>query len=337
MNVLYILKMIKTHARDNELTYDDFEKIFCMLTRREQYNVADILHENGIELVEDYSADEHAVDDPFVARCEDDPIVDRHCVGSNEILCSLMQGGDRQARHDLCVKNVGLVGEQAKFFNRMWNNDLDFEDLEQAGMIGLLAAAERFRPELGYRFSTYAMWWIRQSITRAIYNEGYTIRLPVRLFDRIKSMFKISNRLLQEYGREPTDKELAKNLSLTVDGVRELSKIAAVINIRSLDAPLGEDGNATFGEMLPQEEYDLESEVIQIFLREQLEIVLSTLTDKEAEVISLRFGLDGGHCRTLEEIGQSYGVTRERIRQIEAKALNKLRHSSRSNRLKNFL
>lgn len=334
MNVLYILKMIESHARKGELTYDDFEKIFSMLALREQYRVADILHENGIELVEEYSAVEPADASPPV---EQSPIVRRKVKSSNEILCSLIQEGNRQARQDLCVKNAGLVGEQAKYFSGIRNNDLAFEDLEQAGMIGLLTAAEKFRPELGHQFSTYAMWWIRQSILRTIYNEGYTIRLPIYLFDRIKNMFRVSNQLLYEYGREPTDKELAQKLELSIDRVRALRKIAGIVKVCSLDMPIGEEGDTTFGEMIPQEEYDLEDEVIKIFLREQLDEALSTLKTREIEVISLRFGLDDGHCHTLEEVGKIFGVTRERIRQIEAQALCKLRHPSRSKHLKGFL
>lgn len=248
-------------------------------------------------------------------------------------LAQRMEAGDDEAKKRLAEANLRLVVSIAK---RYVGRGMLFLDLIQEGNLGLIKAVEKFNYRMGYKFSTYATWWIRQAITRAIADQARTIRIPVHMVETINKLIRVSRQLLQELGRDPLPEEIAKEMNMTEEKVREIMKISQ--EPVSLETPIGEEEDSHLGDFIPDDDAPAPAESAAFtLLKEQLIDVLDTLTPREEKVLRLRFGLDDGRARTLEEVGREFNVTRERIRQIEAKALRKLRHPSRSKKLKDFL
>ena len=376
MNERIIMGMVAPYLKGNTLTYQEFEQIFSMLSIKEQYGVLEILDSKQIELVDSYT-DEVKVkeekppeeisdieEDVFELLYDDDIFSDdredtddqkakseneehkseylkvrRKIHLSNRVLIGMIKEGDAQAKQDLCMKNLGLVDKWAGIYQHVYGNKMSFEDLEQAGMLGMIKAAEKFDLSSGFEFSTYAVWWIKQAITREIMDHGYTIRIPVHKMEQIQKVMRLDSKFANETIFHKRMDLISQAAGMPVPLVEECMRLFyQFIKVTSLDLPVGEDEDVTLGEMVPCErETSVEDIVSQQILRERLEELLQTLTNREQTIIRLRFGLDDGEERTLEQIGQEFGVTRERIRQIEAKALRKLRHPSRSRKIKDFL
>lgn len=313
----------------------------------------DTLENQGIEIVEDF--DDIQLDDAELAKAEeldpslgadgvaiDDPVkVYLKEIGRVPLLTPdeevdlavRISNGDEAAKKRLSEANLRLVVSIAK---RYLGRGMQFLDLIQEGNLGLIKAVEKFDHTKGFKFSTYATWWIRQAITRAIADQARTIRIPVHMVETINKVKKVSSQLLHEYGHDPSAEEIAERLEMPVEKVREIMRVAQ--EPVSLETPIGEEEDSHLGDFIPDDDAPVPAEAAsQTLLKEQLADVLKTLTPREEKVLRLRFGLEDGRPRTLEEVGKEFNVTRERIRQIEAKALRKLRHPSRSKKLRDFL
>lgn len=274
-----------------------------------------------------------AIDDPVKVYLKEIGRVPLLATEEEIELAQLMTKGNRYAKKRLCEANLRLVVSIAK---KYVGRGMQFLDLIQEGNLGLIKAVEKFDYTKGFKFSTYATWWIRQAITRAIADQARTIRIPVHMVETITKVKKISSQLLHENGHDPSPEEIAEKLNMPVDKVREIMRVAQ--DPVSLETPIGEEEDSHLGDFIPDDDAPAPAEAAShTLLKEQLNEVLNTLTDREAKVLKLRFGLEDGKARTLEEVGQRFDVTRERIRQIEAKALRKLRHPSRSKKVKDFL
>ena len=277
--------------------------------------------------------DGFGVDDPVRMYLKEIGTVPLLTVEEEIDLATRMAEGDEEAKQKMAEANLRLVVSIAK---RYVGRGMLFLDLIQEGNLGLLKAVEKFDYTKGYKFSTYATWWIRQAITRAIADQARTIRIPVHMVETINKVMRVSRQLLQELGHDPSPEEIAEEMNIPVEKVRDILKIAQ--EPISLETPIGEEEDSHLGDFIPDEDASEPAEAASYtLLKEQLQEVLSTLTPREEKVLKLRFGLEDGRTRTLEEVGREFNVTRERIRQIEAKALRKLRHPSRSKRLKDFL
>ena len=331
-----VLEELDFDADEINRLYDDFEN--C-----------------NIEIVDDFSADEDldsaldfsdtddfesslssdgiAIDDPVKIYLKEIGRVPLLTAEEEIELATRMAQGDKYARKRLSEANLRLVVSIAK---RYVGRGMLFLDLIQEGNLGLIKAVEKFDYRKGFKFSTYATWWIRQAITRAIADQARTIRIPVHMVETINKLIRVSRQLLQELGREPTPEEIAEEMKMPVERVREILKISQ--EPVSLETPIGEEEDSHLGDFIQDDNVPVPVDAAAYtLLREQLEEVLDTLTDREKKVLSLRFGLEDGRGRTLEEVGKEFNVTRERIRQIEAKALRKLRHPTRSRKLRDYL
>lgn len=328
-------------SRDVEITSEESSEDFSALMDDDD-KAKDDVEVNGVgtagkksgEVNVDVSAPKGVtIDDPVRMYLKEIGKVQLLTADEEIDLAKKMEAGDEYAKKRLCEANLRLVVSIAK---RYVGRGMLFLDLIQEGNLGLIKAVDKFDYRKGYKFSTYATWWIRQAITRSIADQARTIRIPVHMVETINKLIRVSRQLLQTLGREPTPEEISREMGITVDKVREIQKIAQ--EPVSLETPIGEEEDSHLGDFIPDDDVPAPSEAAAFsMLKEQLVEVLNTLTDREQKVLKLRFGLDDGRTRTLEEVGREFDVTRERIRQIEAKALRKLRHPSRSKKLKDYL
>ena len=318
---------------DDLLDLDDIEDADDLINDEEEEKKSGVVIKPSGEIEVSESAKNIPTDDPVRMYFKEIGKVPLLTAEEERDLAIRIEQGDEEAKKKLCESNLRLVVSIAR---RYLNRGLSFLDLIQEGNLGLIKAVEKFDYTKGYKFSTYATWWIRQAITRSIADQARTIRIPVHMVETINKLIRISRQLLQEYGREPTSEEIAEEMGITVEKVREIKKISQ--DPVSLETPIGEEEDSHLGDFIPDE--DIPSPVdaaAYSMLQKQLREVLDTLSEREKKVLILRFGLDDGRPRTLEEVGKEFNVTRERIRQIEAKALRKLRHPSRSKKLKDYL
>lgn len=331
-------KEIINTLEEIELEPDQIEKVYEMIENVGVEVIGDIEEElEDIKVTEeelDLSVPEGVgTDDPVRMYLKEIGKVPLLSAEEEIELAQRMADGDIEARRRLAEVNLRLVVSIAK---RYVGRGMLFLDLIQEGNLGLIKAVEKFDYTKGYKFSTYATWWIRQAITRAIADQARTIRIPVHMVETINKLIRASRHLLQELGREPSVEEIAEEMNMPLDKVREIMKIAQ--EPVSLETPIGEEEDSHLGDFIPDNDAPAPSEAASfMLLKEQLVDVLNTLTSREEKVLRLRFGLDDGRARTLEEVGKEFNVTRERIRQIEAKALRKLRHPTRSKELKDYL
>ena len=317
-----------------ELTSEEIDRIYERLSNLKIEYIGAGVSDKMLAAQNDISApDIINIDDPVRMYLKEIGKVPLLTAQEEIILAKRMEQGEEEAKKKLAEANLRLVVSIAK---RYVGRGMQFLDLIQEGNLGLIKAVEKFDYRKGYKFSTYATWWIRQAITRAIADQARTIRIPVHMVETINKLIKVSRQLLQDFGRDPQPEEIAEVMGITVEKVREIMKIAQ--EPVSLETPIGEEEDSHLGDFIPDDDAPAPSEAAAFtMLKEQLAEVLDTLTPREEKVLRLRFGLDDGRARTLEEVGREFEVTRERIRQIEAKALRKLRHPSRSKKLKDYL
>lgn len=352
-----IMEIIKKAKKDGKITYgelasqldnsnpDQIEEVFDAFENLginvlkddmdEEPNPDDLeeVEEVNLEDIDVTNIDGVNVDDPVRMYLREIGKIPLLTYEEEIDLAEKVLNGDEEAKQKLAESNLRLVVSIAK---KYVGRGMLFLDLIQEGNMGLIKAVEKFDYTKGYKFSTYATWWIRQAITRAIADQARTIRIPVHMVETINKLIRTSRHLLQQLGREPTPEEIAKELEIPVEKVLEIQKIAQ--DPVSLETPIGEEDDSHLGDFIQDEDSPApQDSVAYTLLREQLEEVMSTLTPREAKVLKLRFGLEDGKARTLEEVGKEFMVTRERIRQIEAKALRKLRHPSRSKKLKDYM
>ena len=333
---------ILTATKDLHLSKEQYDKILVFL-RRNNIDVIVMNEDDDIDLSEEEEVeldkldltipDSISIEDPVRMYLKEIGKVPLLSAEEEKELARRMADGDTEARKKLAEANLRLVVSIAK---RYVGRGMLFLDLIQEGNLGLIKAVEKFDYQKGYKFSTYATWWIRQAITRAIADQARTIRIPVHMVETINKLIRVSRQLLQELGREPTPEEIAAEMEIPVERVREILKISQ--EPVSLETPIGEEEDSHLGDFIQDDNVPVPADAATFtLLKEQLGEVLETLTDREKKVLELRFGLEDGRSRTLEEAGKEFNVTRERIRQIEAKALRKLRHPSRSRKLKDYL
>ena len=329
-------------TKELHLTKEQYDKILVFL-RRNNIDVIVMNEDDDIDLSDEEDVeldkldlsipDSISIEDPVRMYLKEIGKVPLLSAEEEKELARRMAEGDSEARKKLAEANLRLVVSIAK---RYVGRGMLFLDLIQEGNLGLIKAVEKFDYQKGYKFSTYATWWIRQAITRAIADQARTIRIPVHMVETINKLIRVSRQLLQELGREPTPEEIAAEMEIPVERVREILKISQ--EPVSLETPIGEEEDSHLGDFIQDDNVPVPADAATFtLLKEQLGEVLETLTDREKKVLELRFGLEDGRSRTLEEVGKEFNVTRERIRQIEAKALRKLRHPSRSRKLKDYL
>ena len=342
----------KAKKSGNMVSYDELANV--SMTKEEAEAIFDLLEKEKIKVVSDKENEKNdgvvltktgeidvnktvpntvSTDDPVRMYLKEIGKVPLLTGDEEKALAIRIENGDEYAKKKLCESNLRLVVSIAK---RYLNRGLSFLDLIQEGNIGLMKAVEKFDYRKGYKFSTYATWWIRQAVTRAIADQARTIRIPVHMVETINKLIRTSRQLLQEYGREPTSEEIAKEMGISVEKVREIRKISQ--DPVSLETPIGEEEDSHLGDFIPDGDAEAPVEAAAYsMLKEQLMDVLDTLSEREKKVLILRFGLEDEKPRTLEEVGKEFNVTRERIRQIEAKALRKLKQPGRSRQLKEYL
>lgn len=342
--------LMQSGKKKGNLTYDEIIDALdeVQMDSDEIDNIYKNFEESGIELLDDDKLEDEdekkdekeisvpkgiSVDDPVRMYLKEIGKIPLLTADEEVSIAKRMEEGEFLAKKELTEANLRLVVSIAK---RYVGRGMSFLDLIQEGNLGLMKAVEKFDYTKGFKFSTYATWWIRQAITRAIADQARTIRIPVHMVETINKLVRVQRQLVQELGRDPQPEEIAKEMNIEVEKVREIQKIAQ--EPVSLETPIGEEEDSHLGDFIPDEEIQSPSDAATFqLLKEQLGSVLETLTDREKKVLTLRFGLNDGRSRTLEEVGKEFDVTRERIRQIEAKALRKLRHPSRSRKLKDYL